>query len=186
MSRRRLRPSPADDPGDAWVDQVLAPLRRQGVALDVAPAVMARLAAARSRGPLPAIFARPRIAWGLSVGVGVAAFCFLTATVAVLARGGEGIAQIRAIAVSSRRLASIAWTLAVTVGDRVATVAAPLLRTMGTLMDVSAPLLRGAGLAAATAGALSILISLYVFTHARGSAPPTGAPTGVLRHGGTR
>jgi len=51
------------------------------------------------------------------------------------------------------------------------TLALPFLRAVRTCLEVSAPLLRGAGLLAAAAGVLSILFSTFVFASARKSAP---------------
>ncbi len=189
MSDRRrtiFRRLPQDDPGEAWAEELLAPLRRTRVDLDVAPAVMARVTAARSARPLPVPLARPRLAWASCVVAGLAAFVWLGLTLLDLARSGEGVGQARALAGSLGHLASLAWGLLVRIGSGIDTAAAPLLRALGAILSVAAPILRGAGLAAAAAGALSILISMYVFANARATAPHTAGPGGVFPHGGTR
>ncbi len=174
-----------EDQGDAWVDAVLEPLRRAEVRCDVAPAVMARLAA--SRWPAPSIIRRPRLIWA-SCGVAAAvALAFLALPLVGLARqDGLGMQQARGIVNASGHLARPLEGQLRMLADAARAAALPLLRAMVTLLDAAAPIFKSAGAIAALTGALSILISLYVFTHARGTAPPAGARGGYLPYGGMR
>ncbi len=175
----------AADPGEDWTEEVLSPLRRFRVDLDVAPAVMARVAAARRGAPLPSFLERPRLAWITSVAAGVTLFLGLSSVLVVMARSGEGIRQATAIAGTLGRVSVRLYDMMLRIAGGLESVSAPLLRVYGTLLEAAAPLFRGAGLLSAGAGLLSILISLYVFASARATAPQTGGP-GAISHGGTR
>lgn len=178
-----------EDRGDAWVDAVLEPLRQAEVRCDVATAVMARVAATRAtRWPAPsAMLRRPRLIWASCGLAATVAFAFLALPLVGLARqGGLGMRQARAIASASGHLARLLEGQVGILVDAARAAAIPLLRAMMILLDAAAPIFKSAAAVAALTGALSILISLYVFTHARGSAPPAGARSGYLPHGGMR
>jgi hypothetical protein len=177
--------APGADPGEDWTEELLSPLRRVRVDLDVAPLVMARVAAARRGAPLPSFLERPRLAWASAVAAGVLLFLGLSSALVGTARSGEGIRQATAVASALGRVSIRLYDMMLRIGGGLESVSAPLLRALGTLLDVAAPLLRGAGLVSAGAGLLSILISLYVFASARATAPQTGG-RGAIPHGGTR
>ncbi|HKN48578.1 MAG TPA: hypothetical protein VJ144_11475, partial [Candidatus Polarisedimenticolia bacterium] len=60
MSALRRPPiSRREDPGEAWTEETLAPLRRLQIRCEIAPAVMARVAEARARRAVPVVFAWP-------------------------------------------------------------------------------------------------------------------------------
>ena len=168
------------DPGADWAEDVLAPLRRERIACEVAPAVMRRIAVLETGiRPLPFPLARPGLAWASSVGLSLGSLAILAATLLTMILGGdEGPRQIWALVTSSVYvLLSFGRVLSI-LGAATVTAAAPLLRGFWALLEVAAPLLRGAGLLVASLGALSIIASTYVFTHARKVAPQARAQGG--------
>ena len=185
--RLPLLPRHGDDPGEAWAEALLEPLRLEEIACDIAPSVMARVAAERvAVRPLPAILARPRLLWAACVPAGIASLAFLTIICLGLGRAAAGgAAPGGALAALLPRLIRLVGERLAAAAGFVVTIAAPLLRAAWALVDTLAPLLRGAGLVAAATGLLSIVISLYVFGHYRGTAPQAGAASGILPHGGT-
>jgi hypothetical protein len=164
------------DPGADWADEVLAPLRREQVSCEVAPTVMRRIRVMESRiRPLPFPLARPGLAWASSLGLGLIGLGIVAATlVAMILGGDEGARQVWALTASAGRTLLTLGRTVVTLGVAFVTVAVPLLRGVGVLLSLATPLLRGAGLLVATLGALSIIVSTYVFTHARKVAPVAG------------
>ena len=186
--RLRLLPRRDADPGEAWTEALLEPLREEEIACDIAPSVMARVAAERvAVRPLPAILARPRLLWAACVPAGIASLAFLTIICLGLRRAGSGgAAPGGALAALLSRLIRLLGERLAAAAGFVVTVVAPLLRAAWALVETLAPLLRGAGLVAATTGLLSIIISVYIFNHSRGTAPQAGAASGILPHGGTR
>lgn len=181
----RPLPHNDEDHGDAWVDAVLEPLRRAEIRCDVVPAVMARLAA--TRHPAPSAVRRPLLIWASCGLTAAVALAFLALPLVGMARqGGLGMQQARGIANASGHLAGLLEGQVRILVDAARVAAMPLLRAIVTLLDAAAPIFKSAGAVAALTGALSILISLYVFTHARGTAPPAGARTGCLPDGGMR
>jgi hypothetical protein len=180
---RSRRTRPEADPGAAWADEVLAPLRRETVCLDVAGPVMARVRAAGSVSPVPA--RRAELVWALSLGL--AAVSFLIGMLVRLSGGLEGAyAGVRSLANPARHFGSRFAAEILALATQAATAAAPMLRAFGAVLAAAAPLVRGAGLVAAATGALSIVVSLYVFAHARDAAPASGVRHGTLPHGGAR
>jgi hypothetical protein len=166
-----------DDPGREWTEALLDPLRRARIEVDVAPAVMARLAAERGApGALPGLAAatwRTGLAWTASFAFGVLALGVLAATIYTLATRGEALPESVAVLRSFGRMGeTLAGVLAgLTAG--MAAAAAPILRGVWAVLQTAAPLVRGAGLVTALCGALSIAISLYVFAQARRNSPVT-------------
>ena len=188
MTLREPLLPPGEDPGDAWVDAVLEPLRRAEVRCDVAPAVMTRLIASRAaHRPAPSSIRRPGLiwaAWGFAASVAIA---FLALPLVSLVRQGAiGMQQARILAGASGHITRPLMMQARMLVESAVTAMAPLLRATVTLLEAAAPIFKSAGALAALSGVLSILISLYIFTHARGTAPPSGARGSFLSHGGLR
>jgi len=177
----RLGPSEGD-PGARWAAGILEPLRRQEADCDVVVRVMARIAADRLH--TNAVAESPRahsLAWASSLMLGCASLAFLVSVLLVLVGGGdEGVRQIVELGISSWHVLAVFGPLAADLGARVLAFVLPILRALWALLEVGAPLLRGAGIVAAAGGALSILFSTYVFASARKTAPR------VNFEGGTR
>ncbi len=169
-----------DDPGADWADEILAPLRRERVACEIAPAVMRRIAALESGlRPLPFPLARPGLAWASSLGLALCTLAILAARLmTMILSGDDGVRQAWALVSSTGRVLLTLGRALATLGAATTTAAAPLLRGTWALLEVAAPLLRGAGLLAASLGALSIVASTYVFMHARKVAPQARAQGG--------
>ncbi|HEX9427316.1 MAG TPA: hypothetical protein VGA64_05970 [Candidatus Polarisedimenticolia bacterium] len=177
-----------EDPGEAWADAVLEPLRHLEVRCEVAASVMVRVAASRAaRRPLPSLFRRPRLIWASCGAAAVAALAFLALPlVGVAHQGGLGMRQVRGVANAAGHVVRLLQGELRSIVDLAGGAAMPLLRAMVTLADAAAPICKSAGAIAALTGVLSILISLYVFAHARGTAPPSHSRNGFLSHGGMR
>jgi hypothetical protein len=170
----KIRASRAgDDPGGLWTAEVLRPLGRQTVECDVTPRVMARITAELDRlRPLAASPRVSRLAWASSLALACAALAFLGSTLFVLVRGGdEGVREIVGLGLTGGHVLLVFGRLLADLGARALVLVLPILRAGRALLEVAAPLLRGAGLAAAAGGALSILFSTYVFASARKTAP---------------
>ena len=187
MTRRFFFGAPeADDSGSLWADELLAPMRSQVIDLDVAPAVMRRIAAHRP-APAPAALPGrwPGVAWAASMVLGLVCLGLLLATLGVMVFGGdEGARAAWALVASSGRVA--ATLLASAVGTLAAFVSAALTTTRGawTIIEALAPLVRGAGALVAIAGLLSMAFSAHVFNQARRAAP-VAAPRDIsVNHGG--
>jgi hypothetical protein len=156
------------DPGEAWALRALEPLRRETADCDVAPAVMARVAALRP--PRHAAAATCRTRW---LAAALVLTCVLAAAVVAAALlGDQGfVREAWTLLAFSGRLLLAAGASLLAFAGRALPVAGALLRPVLILIQVSAPLLRGAGIAAAALGALSILFSLSAFAHALRTAP---------------
>jgi hypothetical protein len=165
---RRLFGRPAGDPGEAWARRALEPLRRETADCDISPAVMARVAALPAPRPAPAGSRRAR--W--LVAAAAAGMVLLSAGLAATVLGEEGFArEAWALLSFGGRLLVAAGASLLAVASRALVVAGAMFRPVLILIEVAAPLLRGAGLAAAAFGALSILFSLSAFAHALRTAP---------------
>jgi hypothetical protein len=161
------------DPGAPWTLDVLAPLRRQTIECDVASRIMSRIVVrAATPGLSTTSPAVPRLALASSLLLGSSALAFLGSTLVVLVLGGdEGVRQVVGLGLSGWHVLVVLGRLAAGIGAGVAASLVPILRACWTLLEVAAPLLRGAGLLAAAGGVLSILLSTYVFASARKTAP---------------
>jgi hypothetical protein len=161
------------DPGDRWTEELLGPLRRQAVECDVAPRVMARLLAERDVALAAAAAPRPhRYAWVFSLSLAGASLVFLTAILIVMVTGGdEGVRQATGLLASGWHILLVFCGLVANLGEKILQEALPMARKVVALLEVSAPLLKGAGTLAAIAGLCSILFSSYVFASARRTAP---------------
>lgn len=161
------------DPGPRWVEEVLASLRRQTVECDVAPRVMARILAERDAALLAATAGAPhRYAWAFSLSLAGASLVFLIATLLVMISGGdEGVRQATGILASGWHMVLVFARLVADLGKTMLAEALPMARKVLALVEVSAPLLKGAGTLAAAGGLCSILFSSYVFASARRTAP---------------
>ncbi|HKB08748.1 MAG TPA: hypothetical protein VKF61_10760 [Candidatus Polarisedimenticolia bacterium] len=170
----RFRPRPSlQDPGERWVDEILRPLGREEADCDVASRVMARIAA-EGGGPLSAAVSPPphRLAWVSSLTLACASLAFLVAALLLLVTGGdEGVRQIVGMGLSCWHVVGVFGRVAADFASRVLEVVLPILRAIEALLEVAAPLLRGAGLVAAAGGVASIAFSAYVFASARKTAP---------------
>ncbi len=112
--------------------------------------------------------------------VACAALAFLGSTLLVLVLGGdEGVRQIVGIGLSGLHVLMVLGRLVVDLGARGLVPVLLILRAGWALLEVAAPLLRGAGLLAAAAGVLSILFSTYVFASARKTAPRADFQGGI-------
>ena len=169
MSRwRRLIGHGDGDPGEAWALRALEPLRRETADCDVTPRIMARVAALRP--PRPAAVVTRRTRW---LAAALVASCVLAAAaVAAAVLGDQGfVSEGWGLLAFCGRMLLAAGASLVAFATRALLVAGALLRPALILIQVSAPLLRGAGLAAAAVGALAILFSLSAFAHALRTAP---------------
>lgn len=185
--RALFRPS-VDDPGPEWVEDLLSPLREESVACDVAPRLMERIAAE------PAVL-RPsdvsgdtsHLAWAGSLLVGFSAFVFLLSTLVMMVAGeDEGVRLLWTLMEPAGRLVGMGahylYRLALSVG----TAGLAILRGAWVVAVAASPLIRGAGLFVAAGGLLSIVISTYLFAHARRTAPATGPNGDDSLPGGSR
>jgi hypothetical protein len=179
---RRFRPRPSgEDPGEAWAAELLRPLSHQEVDCDVVFRVMARIAAGRG-GLLPRTVAPPPhpLAWASSLTLACASLAFLVSALLLLVTGGdEGVRQLVGVGLSCWHVLGILGRVAADLGARVLTVVLPILRALWVLLEVAAPLLRGAGLLAAAGGVLAIVFSTYVFASARKTAPRVNFQGGI-------
>jgi len=189
MKRLRMvfRP-PVDDPGKEWVEDLLSPLREESVACDIAPRLMARIAA-EPVPPRPIDIAGDpsRLAWAGSLFVGFSAFVFLLSALVIMVAGeDEGVRLLGAIVEPAGRLfvmgAQYLFRLALSVGAA----GLAILRGAWVIVVAASPLIRGAGLFAAAGGLLSIAIGTYLFAHARRAAPSTGPRRDDSLPGGSR
>ena len=174
MSRFTLQPGrPADDPGEAWADDLLAPLRRQRHEVDVVRSVMSRVEARRplpSFSPLPGRW--PEVAWAASLLLGVVCLGILLATAGIMvAQGDEGYRTLVTLATSMGRVALHAVSSAGGVLAALWVAVLAFCRATWTVVEAMAPLVRGAGSLAAVAGLLSLAFSAFVFAHSRRTAP---------------
>jgi hypothetical protein len=178
-----IRRTPAGaDPGDLWAAEVLRPLRRQTVECDIAPRVMSRIAAERRElRPAAASPRVQRLALASSLLLACACLAFLVSTLLALVVGGDqGVREIVGLGLSCWHVLAVVGRLLADFGTRVLALVLPILRALWALLDVGAPLLRGAGVVAAAGGVVSILFSTVVFASARKTAPR------VNFQGGTR
>lgn len=169
------------DPGDRWAEETLGPLRRQEVECDVAPRVMARIMAGRDAvQPLPVSPRAHGFAWASSLILAAGSLVFLVTTLVVMvSRGDEGVRQLAGLAASGWHVLLVVGRLIADLGAGVLADVLPILRKLRALLEVAAPLLRGAGMLAAACGGLSILFSSYVFASARKTAPRAGLQGGI-------
>ena len=176
----------ADDPGELWADDLLAPLRRQRHEVDVVSAVMSRIEA---RPPLPSFAPLPgrwpEIAWAASLALGVVCLGILLATAGVMvAQGDEGWRTLVTLSASMGRVALHAVAFAGGVLAALWTTTLALFKATWTLVEAMAPLVRGAGYLAAVGGFLSLAFSTYVFAHSRRTAPLAASHPLHLSNGG--
>jgi len=169
--RFKRRPSEGD-PGERWAADLLRPLRLQEAECDVVSRVMTRIAAVPS--------GIPRLAWASSLLLACSSLAFLLSTLLVLVLGGdEGARQIVLLGVSSWHVLAVFGRLLADFGARILALVLPFVRALWTLLEVGAPLLRGAGFLAAAGGVLSILFSAFVFAGARKTAPRVNFQGGI-------
>ena len=161
------------DPGPRWTEEVLVSLQRQAVDCDIAPRVMARILAERDAALLAASTRVPhRYAWAASLSLAGASLVFLISTLLVRVSGGdEGVRQATGFLASGWQTILVFGRLIADLGGRILAEALPVGRKILALIEVSAPLLKGAGALAAAGGLCSILFSSYVFASARRTAP---------------
>lgn len=160
------------DPGARFAEEVLDPLRREAVECDVAPRVMARILAERDAALLAASAGPQRYAWVASLSLAGASLVFLISTVMVMVTGGdEGVQQATGVLASGWQVVLVLGRLVADLAGRILAEALPMARKVLALLEVSAPLLKGAGTLAAAGGLCSILFSTYVFASARRTAP---------------
>ncbi len=161
------------DPGPRWTEEILLPLRRRTLDCDVAPRVMARILAERDAALLAATARGPhRYAWVASLSLAGASLVFLISTLMVMVSGGdEGVRQATGLLASGWQVVLVLGRLVADFGESVLAQALPVARKVLALIEVSAPLLKGAGTLAAAGGLCSILFSSYVFASARRTAP---------------
>ncbi|HEU4401860.1 MAG TPA: hypothetical protein VFT43_07120 [Candidatus Polarisedimenticolia bacterium] len=185
--RHRALLTAGPDPGEDWAFELLRPLRRRAIDCDVAPAVMARIGAARLAAPATSAsfepFERGWTAWFMP---GLAMFAVLVGIACLAARSGQGAREAWGVTLSLGHLIVLLGHGLVAAGGYALTVAAPIARATWARLEILAPLVRGAGLAAAVCGLMSIITSLYIFTHARAVAPAGGAGGRIHLQGGPR
>jgi hypothetical protein len=180
------RIDPGHDLEARWADEILAPLRRERLELDVAPAVMSWVEGQhRPAGFAPLPGRLPRYAWAASLILGLVCLGLLVATCGVMILGGdEGARTLLALTGSAGRMALLSAGYMLRLAQAFGAAALTLAKGAWTLIEVMAPLVRGAGFLAALAGALSIAVSSYVFANARRSAPLADQGDLQLTNGG--
>jgi hypothetical protein len=178
---RWIRREPAEaDPGERWAAEVLRPLRRQTVECDIATRVMARIAAERRElRPLEVSPRAHRLAWASSLLLACASLAFLVSTLLVLVSGGEGVREVVGLGLQCWHVLTVFGRLLADLGARVLASVLPIVRALWALLEVGAPLLRGAGILAAAGGVLSILFSILFFASARKTAPRVNFQGGI-------
>jgi hypothetical protein len=160
------------DPGPRFAEEVLEPLRRETVECDIAPRVMARIFAERDAAVAASARGPQRYAWVASLSLAGASLVFLISTVMVMVTGGdEGVRQATGFLASGWQVVLVLGRLVADLAGRILAEALPMARKVLALLEVSAPLLKGAGTLAAAGGLFSILFSTYVFASARRTAP---------------
>ncbi|PYS95924.1 MAG: hypothetical protein DMF50_06740 [Acidobacteria bacterium] len=176
MTIRRPIFRAAPDPGEAWARQVLTPLRRLRADCDVAAAVMARIAAtaAGASEARPLSPRQARLAWAAGFLAGSVALGLVTSALRGAAGQGQAVHEVLGLLTSLGRVAVLLGRFLVSAYGRCLEIAAPVARAVWALFEVLTPILRGAGMAASACGVLSILISFYIFTHARAAASAPG------------
>jgi hypothetical protein len=191
MSRDPLRFGPgSEDPGSAWAEELLAPLRRRSAAgdlpaFDVSASVMRRIAAAQP-APMPASLpARWAAAsWAATIALGFLALGLLLATAGVMAFGSDqGARDLWALTVTGARLVAHGYGHLGLAAAGLGQAALAMVHGAWVLVETAAPLVRAAGFLAAVAGVLSIVVSIFVVSRARASAP-VACGTGPFRMNG--
>jgi hypothetical protein len=175
-----------DDPGAAWAEEILAPLRRRQADIDIAPAVMRRIAgAAIAPAPAPLPGAWPQVAWAAALLGGFASLGLLIATAGMMIAGGDEGARAAialtglAARITLRGFDHMAGILSVFAGALLAFV-----KGAWTIVDALSPVVRGGALAGAVAGLVSIGISIIVVSRARRTAPLAHRPGSPINNGG--
>jgi len=175
-----------DDPGAAWAEEILAPLRRRQADVDVAPAVMRRIAGRTlAPAPVPLPGAWPQVAWAAALLGGFVALGLLIATAGMMILGGDEGARAAialtgvAARITLRGFDHMAGILAVFAGALLAFV-----KGAWNVIDALSPIVRGGALAGALAGLISIVISIVVVSRARRTAPMARRPGFPTDHGG--
>jgi hypothetical protein len=121
-----------------------------------------------------------RLALASSLLLACASLAFLVSTLLALVLGGdEGVREVVGVGLSCWHVVAVLARLIVDLGTRALAFVLPILRALWVLVEVGAPLLRGAGLLAAAGGVLSILCSTLVFASARKSAPRMNFQGGI-------
>jgi len=174
-------PPPGHDPGPAWADAILRPLRGLEADIDVSPTVMMKIRAGRpgfEAVPMPG--RAPRAAWALALAAGVGALVLLgTAAVAMVLGGDAGTRELfGGLASFGRSLLLVGQAVLALVGRLLGAGLVTLAHFLAAARD-AAPYVRGAGTVAATLGAVSILVSLHAFASARKLTPPAGFDGGT-------
>ena len=164
---------PPDDPGGRWADVLLSDLRDETLDVDVTARVMHRLASLRpAPAPLPLPGRWPGVAWAASLALGCACLVLLTATLGAMVLGGdEGALAAWAVVTSAGQATWAVFARVWLMAGAFLSASLAMLRGTLTIIDSLAPLVRGAGALAASAGVLSIGVSIYIFDHARRAAP---------------
>jgi len=186
MSERLRFRRPGDDPGPAWADEVLGPLRRRRADVDVTSLVMQRIAANAPR-PLGAPFtgAWARAAWAAAFAGGFLALALLVGTAGVMiANGDEGARSVMALLATGGRLAVSALGHLGALAGAFLTATLAFLKGAWILVEVAAPVVRGGTFVAALGGVMSLGISLVIITRARRTAPAVSPHEALNRHGG--
>ena len=174
-------PHPDSEPGPAWADAVLRPLRGLESGIDVSASVMARV---RSGHPgfetIPMPGRAPRAVWALALAAGVGTLTLLgTAAVAMLLAGDVGARELfGGLASLGRGLLLIGEATLALVGRLLGAGLVTLAQGLAVARD-AAPYIRGVGTVAATLGAVSILVSLHAFASARHLTRPAGFDGGT-------
>jgi hypothetical protein len=177
-----------EDPGPAWADALLAPLRSTEVECDVARSVMTRIASSRP-APLrsPIRLRRPHLALAGCVTAGVLAFGIVASTLLALVLGGDdGVRQLQTLAGSAGQILLAFGEFAFAILKGIFLAGLALLRQALAMITEAAPLLQSAGMAGAACGMLSIVVSLYLFAQAYRTAPLAVPDRRAGTTGGTR
>jgi len=177
-----------DDPGSAWAEAALAPMRDQRLDAEVSRSIMARIAAERARPlTLPGRLRRPRLALAACLAAGIVSFGMVMATLIILAiNGDEGVREIGTLLTASGHLLAVFAQVLLTALKGILAAAIAVGRGAWILLEAAAPLFRGAELAAAACGLLSIAISFYLLARGYRSAPMIVAGSDPGGSGGPR
>ena len=163
----------ADEPLAREVQAILSPLRSQSIDVDVAPRVMRRIVLSLPRPaprPLPSPWSG--LAWAASLFLGFVALGTLIATaLSMMASGDEGARAVMTLASTVGQQTLRSLLVAGGFFLTLAQAALAMAKGLWVLVDVAAPLVRGAGTAAALCGLLSIAVSMVVVHRAGRHAP---------------
>jgi len=132
-----------------------------------------------------AVSLKKAASWAATIALGLAALGLLLATAGVMAFGSDqGARDLWVLTVTGARLMAHGYGHLGLALAGLAQAALAIFHGAWVLVETAAPLVRAAGFLAAVAGVLSIVVSIYVVSRARASAPLAGARGPFRMNGG--